>query len=826
MIITYYFSSGLQNRFTVSSLIMQINDKVLNRYIGFDLRKSLSYIKIFNQNIFQKFSSNKLENVFLEINQETILALELQRKIRSENGGELPNKDKIFHPANLKFNDENYRIKMRTKGVRTIHWKDKDKTSYKIDIRGDKRLWGMEEFSFQKPVTRNYTYEYLFHNLLGHVDLLRIKYFFINLYSNDQNLGVYAVEESFSKELIERQGRRNGPIFSIRDELGEYFPNIGFELYSDNFWISEYPKLTKNSFSILNNLKSEKFNINEHFDIDKWAKYFAIMDLTGAYHGSLIKSVKLYYNPTTALFEPIGYDLHKGAGIFNDFILIDFIQEEDSSRSINCNYICKHKEWYLKFLKLNNGKLNDRFVGKYIKYLKQFSEKGFLDNFINLYSKELKKYNQSIYADNSKVDKIFWTGAGYFIYDDDYLYNRAKLIKSRINSTNLEEIDISFVNNQFSYEDYAVNNFPILAETFKCQSTEDRKKYFLAGKMSFKLQTSCKKIKLTSNLNDTKIFELEENIRISMEKDINIKENFKILSDHKNVLKTSKNKYKVSSHIDIKKNSIIKKDQTFVFDKNSTINIINGSTLFVEGKVNFINDENNLTQIFSTDRTGSIIFNENDYNFKNLIFENLSKPNLASFIFFGGVNFINSNINLHNIYIKDSNNEDGINIINSTSLISNIYFENIKADAFDLDFGKLDFKNIDCKNINNDCLDISGAEVIGSGLYSKNTYDKGISVGENSNVVISDLRALNNNIGLAVKDGSFAKFKNISFDKNNYDIILFNKKKEFLKPSLIVHNLNHVDIDKILQSIDTKLVINNENYFGNLDDDFINSKIY
>ena len=33
-------------------------------------------------------------------------------------------------------------------------------------------------------------------------------------------------------------------------------------------------------------------------------KYFAIMDLTGAYHGSLLKSVKLFYNPTTALFEP------------------------------------------------------------------------------------------------------------------------------------------------------------------------------------------------------------------------------------------------------------------------------------------------------------------------------------------------------------------------------------------------------------------------------------------------------------------------------------------------------------------------------------------
>ena len=69
--------------------------------------------------------------------------------------------------------------------------------------------------------------------------MLNIKYFFVNLYLNDQNLGVYAVEESFSKEVIERQKRRNGPIFSLKDELGEYFPNVTYELYSENYWINQ-----------------------------------------------------------------------------------------------------------------------------------------------------------------------------------------------------------------------------------------------------------------------------------------------------------------------------------------------------------------------------------------------------------------------------------------------------------------------------------------------------------------------------------------------------------------------------------------------------------
>ena len=45
--------------------------------------------------------------------------------------------------------------------------------------------------------------------------------------------------ESFSKELVERQKKRNGPIFSLKEELGEYFPNIKYELYSESFWANQ-----------------------------------------------------------------------------------------------------------------------------------------------------------------------------------------------------------------------------------------------------------------------------------------------------------------------------------------------------------------------------------------------------------------------------------------------------------------------------------------------------------------------------------------------------------------------------------------------------------
>ena len=103
---------------------------------------------------------NELENVTLKINQRNLYNLELQRKNKLEG---LSEKVKKFSRASLNYNQSDFYIKLRVKGDRSLHWYNKDQTSYRIDLRGDDRIWGLEEFSVQKPITRNYIYEYIFH---------------------------------------------------------------------------------------------------------------------------------------------------------------------------------------------------------------------------------------------------------------------------------------------------------------------------------------------------------------------------------------------------------------------------------------------------------------------------------------------------------------------------------------------------------------------------------------------------------------------------------------------------------------------------------------
>lgn len=819
--IIYYNQSGFKYSNPPKVLLGKINDQLIVKHLGLDLRNIDKYLEIFALNFFSNFQSSKLDKVFIEINQKSILGLEMQRKLRKENGGEIPQNLRRTYPARIKNQEQIYKIKIRTKGVRNLHWYDKKTTSYKIDIRGDDRIWGLEEFSVQKPITRNYTYEYLFHELIGYVGLINIKYFFVNLFLNDQDLGVYAVEESFSKELIERHKLRNGPIFSISEEFGEYYPNIRYELYSENYWISQYPEMTSRIFSILNDIKNDDAHINNHFDLDKWARYFAIIDLTGAYHGSLVKSVKSYYNPTTALFEPIGYDLHKGAGEFNDFILLDFLQESKP----NCIYLCDHKDWYLKFFLDKKNNINYSFLKLYINYLKKFSEKEFIVKFINIHKNQLNKYNREIYKDSSKTDKITRSGVGYFIFDNEYLHNRSKMLKEKISSTNINEVTISKIGDILKYEDYQDTKFPLKARTLDCK-TDNNKEFFLAGKIDIKIDQSCRKIKIEDHIGNLRIVDLNQNILMSAKKKVDLKKKFERLENSHQVTKTGDGKFIIDNDLVISENTILSKNNLFILNHQKKINIINNSTLFVEGEIYFKNNQNFPTLIFSQDETGSIIFNENNFKFENVIFDSLSSPKLNNYILYGGVNFINSDVNLNNIIVKNSKDEDGINIINSRSKIYNIFFENIISDALDVDFGEFFFKNINCKKINNDCLDVSGAEVIGEKFVAINSNDKGISVGENSKVNIDNINVKNNKIALAVKDGSVAKLNNVFFENNTYDIALFNKKKEFEIPSLYLNDVKNLNNEKILQSNKTFLKVNSEILNGNFNDDEINSIIY
>ncbi len=433
LLVFHYYSSGMYVKYKPVTLFKKIDKIIFDRYFGFSFFEIDKYSYYKFKSLKYIFSKNELEEVFLNINQENLYNLELQRKSKLK--GKTQKFDR-FSRASLNYNQIDYNIKIRVKGDRALHWYKSNQTSYKIDLRGEDRIWGLEEFSIQKPITRNYIYEYIFHKYLALNELISLKYFFINLSLNGTNQGIYAIEEGFSKELLERNKKRNGPIFGVEEKVSLNYPKIDYDLYSKAYWLLNHPQLIKDANIKLDEIKNEKKDIEKIFDLEKWATYFAIIDLTGNFHGSIPKSVKLYFNPITTKFEPIGFDGHYNSNLFQNFLILDFLDDENR----NCSYICPERNWYLRFLK------NENFKKLYFEKLREISSLKLVKNFHQKNLDMINFYNNQFLSENSKKDRVFYKGLGLYIFDENYLYNRSDYIQGRINEIENKLIDTKVLN--------------------------------------------------------------------------------------------------------------------------------------------------------------------------------------------------------------------------------------------------------------------------------------------------------------------------------------------------------------------------------------------
>tara|TARA_B100001057_G_scaffold2756_1_gene2544 strand:+ start:1391 stop:3943 length:2553 start_codon:yes stop_codon:yes gene_type:complete len=814
IITTYYFSSGMSKRFPPLTFIKNVDRVILDRYIGFSIFKIDDYFKIKVNNFKYFFVKNKLENVIVKIDQENLYNLELQRQQRL---GKIP-KSEIdlynFSSGEIIHNKEKYPIKLRVKGDRIIHYQDKNSTSYKVDLRGPKRIWGLEEFALQKPITRNYVYEHMFHKLLEFNNLISLKYFFINLKLNDTDQGVYAVEEGFSKELIERNKRRNGPIFGIDEVIsdtgGIIYPNVLFDLYSKKYWLDNYPELTEKALSKLNNFKKKNVKLDEVFDLEKWATYFAIIDISNGTHGAISKSVKLHYNTVTSKFEPIGFDAQINPEHNTDFLLLDFLNPNNNK----CGAYCYDREWFLRFLKTNDGELNYDFVNLYLKKLEKLSSDEFLINFNKKYRKKINFFNSQIYSDNSKKTRGLYKGLGLYVFDQDFLSKRSIYIKSRLSKINeVEKLQFSLKDNKIFFDNL---NKPFFKKLNIICENKKTKESYIYNDININFDKNCKyligykNIKLYKN-----IFVLNDNTESKVKK----------LSDLDEI-ELIDNIYYLKKDIVINKDYYFSKNKKLIVEKGVKINFENDYLITSEGSILFQGSEQKPIFIDGINGKGSLILLNNKFDFDNVIIQNLSFPKDKRKILYGGINVINSKLEIKNTKIKNSNSEDAINIISSQSLIKNLTVKNIMADAIDIDFGILSFENILCENISNDCLDTSGAKVKGSFLTGNKIKDKGLSFGENSEGEISNINFQNTKLGIAVKDGSNLRLSKYELNNNKYDLAVFSKKKEYEESTLFIDDPKQKNNLKVLIGFKNNIIKDNVELTEKIDNNEINKLFY
>ncbi len=784
--------------------------------LSFDTFELKDYSEYFSNLISSRLSLTQLDRVDLNLSFRDSIKLDCDRQRNfncTEDG---------WVKASMNSIGENYKIKLRAKGDRDLHRKSFNEMSFKIDIRGDKRFKGLEEFSMQIPVIRNYTIEALIARSLEKEKIISPRHFYVRLFINGQYMGVRHIEEGFSKELIEYSQRRHGPIFSLEEKLGTVYEKATFDLHDRRNWGDLNYGLPAQALSILNESKIDPEIFDIYFDQQKWASYMAMLDATKLFHGTVPKSVKFYLNPTTGLIEPIFFDGHYDLGLL-DYHLSDVLYKDDQIP--DCRWTCSNLYFY-QMMFGKGRKVNKDFFILYFRALEKYTSKEYIEKVFEQGWKDLWLARGTIYREGHRRDANY----SYGILPHVGQFNRIRKRLARIRE------DIKYAKKLIPLHSYDYKKSTIVLENKKSRFPQVYSLYCKNNKIStdkilvkdipltinMKSYSSCDKNNLYFSLNngvDKKLLNKTMMSDLNLDKLIRQKKSLNRIEKFKKI--TFRRDFELNENLILNNKEIIfKSGVEFCIAKDKILHIKN-SNIFFEGI------ENNSNLISNCDNGGaSVVIENSNIFFKKLRISKLKAPNLNLRKLYGGINFINCVIEGNTLLIENSLSEDAVNFIDSKLKIDKLVFKNIKSDALDSDYSDLIIKKITCVNIGNDCLDLSFSVGIIDRFDSVGVKDKAVSLGEKSILNINKINVKNSSIGLVSKDSSKLIINNYYHENVSVTLSSYVKKNEFGSASIDINNIfpNQYNLDFI--SKDSIVKIKNQRINGITSSKEISNMLY
>ncbi len=288
-------------------------------------------------------------------------------------------------------------VEIRLKGDRIAHIKG-DKWSFRVKIKGEQRPFGMRNFSLQDPSTRFFLNEWLFLNNVRQEGIMAVRYRFVRLIFNGQDKGIYALEEHFTKELIEAHGRREGVFVAFEER-----PTIHMEIARrgcpgddlttrlsaiesqdirtfDSKHLESNPALVvqrDEAVELLRAFQEGRRRSSEVFDVELMGRYMAVIDLYKGEHALLWQNSRFYYNPITARLEPVGFDVYTLLG--------------DRPMAFIANH---HDDRYI------NGPLRDPAIAQaYLRSLRRISSNEYLQRIQSTMRQELDRWKLALFGE-------------------------------------------------------------------------------------------------------------------------------------------------------------------------------------------------------------------------------------------------------------------------------------------------------------------------------------------------------------------------------------------------------------------------------------------
>lgn len=688
-------------------------------------------------------------------------------------------------------NEKKIEAKIRLKGRLVDHWGDNDYWSLNIALKGENTFQGMKEFSVQHPKTRGYAVEWLFHQLLLGNQLIGLRYNFGYVSINGSPEKLYAFEEGLEKRLIENNQLREGPILKFNTDYNWFYGNLSninlnntdIEFYDDKTINSseDQKKLAILAIEKLNAFRNKKNKTSETFDSKKWSKLFAILDWLGHDHAGHFDNARFYMNPITSLIEPIGRDYQTLLHTDEKPLLGEFKQT-------NLSY---SENWFENLFQ------DKQFMSDYLAALEDISKIDIKSKkFIDLSAKLEIEFNRLLnyFPNATPTPQAIW---------ETLEYNR-KIIHNKLNQ-NRKRVFAYVSQNGEDTELYLHNadSLPVTIENIRIENKilyqwnnepwlDALRKNHLPN---YQLIT-IKGIKLEDIL--------QKNASLTIKypgTNLKFQEPFLQSPSFSPHLASDSQKY-VANYVDCKFLNIDNEKKEIIFKTGEhkisspliipegfrvlaelplTLDLVTGAFIKSSSPLSIIGQKDQEIKIVSSDKSGGILLINisNTSIFQFVTFENLKAISNQYLNLTGAITCYESQVTFKNCIFKENHSEDYLNIIRSQFQLIQCTFRNSYGDAFDGDFveGRIE----DCEFISsgNDAVDVSGSKLNVQLIKIEGAGDKGLSIGENSQLIGNKITLDHCEIGIAAKDSSIAKLKNIIMSNSHLGFTAYQKKPEF-----------------------------------------------
>ena len=795
---------------------------------------------------------SKPEKLYLDIKYKDLQHL-LFKQQQALQRGYILTEDDSYVPGKLTAEGRQVSADIRLKGDYLDHVEDK-KISLRIKIKKNRKLFGMSRFSIQSPKRSGWIKEWIFHRFLKHEGLIGLRYSFINVFINGNDLGIFALEESFSKELIESNFRREGSILKFdesaltnttltnkgdaRDQADHYYAAdiISFrtrKIFNDEEMKSQF----LHARNKLEMFRGGKAGVAETFDLRKTARLFAVVDLLGATHALRWKNVRFYYNPVTDKLELIAYNAYS---YDYDYPEISRLWIQDY---MNNGYVVR--EWLDRFFK------DPVFNNLYLKELERLTRNGYLEKFFDDIHNELMEMQDIIYKDGPLLDppvaglfkirntisqvlhprrklKVYLTGqrdnglelliANTTFMPVELAYIECTSLNKKFYGLSIREFHAKKADTPLDYLILRVNDFS--SEDTQCLQNQVRdgdNVYASNLKLLYRIRGIDRVYSANVNVNPIKF---TDDIVPSPEQITK----FLALCEERGILTVDQKHGEI--HINPGDWKI---DSALIFPSGFRVTGGAGTRINLEGHAAIISysplELRGTTEqpfiLDSDDRTGQgiVVLQAGAGSIlSDVVIRNQTSLARADWKLTGAVTFYESEVSIKNSVFEKNHSEDMLNLVRSKFNIISSKFDSGDSDAVDVDFGNGTIEQSQFKNCRNDCIDFSGSAVNLDRIIIDGGGDKGVSVGENSRIRIVDSKITKSNIAFASKDDSVLDVKNTQIETVKIAFAAYNKKQEFSGGSMNVENYVLSDVGKVyIRDQPSSIVLDGENMEANID---------